>query len=122
MIEDDLREILSAQLPGVPIYSRVIPMTLPECIVVQELGGTPSTAGIRRATHRVAVMAISASQEYAMDLRETARTALIKSMPAGHAGTHYYIARPLDSSAEKRKTPAGPKYIAFADLEVVASL
>ena len=122
MIEDDLRDIISAQLPGVPVYSRLIPLNLPECIVVQELGGTPSTAGIRRATHRVAVMAISASQRYAQDLLRSARDILITGIPADRSGTHYYTAKALADGHMARKTPHGPKYIESVDMEVVASL
>lgn len=122
MIEDDIRDLLSAQIPDVAIYSRLIPMALPECIVVQELGGTPSTAGIRRATYRITLLAISASQRYAQDLRDTVRNKLITHLPADHAGTHYYLARPLNNGGLRRKTPAGPKFIEYADLEVVASL
>ena len=123
MIEDDIRDILAGQIPGVTFISRLIPMALPECVVVQEIdGGTPSTAGIRRASHRISLMAISSSQRYAQDLRDTVRTVLIKNIPADLNGTHYYTARPLDTSSHRNKTPAGPKYIEIADMEVVASL
>lgn len=122
MIEDDLRDMIADQLPGVPVYSRLIPLNLPECIVVQELGGEPSTAGIRRATHRVAVMAISASQRYAQDILRSARDILITGIPADRSGTHYYIARALADGHMARRTPAGPKYIESVDMEVVASL
>ena len=47
MIEDDLCTLLAGEI-GVDVYARLIPIGMPECVMVQEIGGHSSTAGIRR--------------------------------------------------------------------------
>lgn len=122
MIEDDLRDIISAQLPGVPVYSRLIPLNLPECIVVQELGGSYILGGIRRAAQTITVMAVSTCKATAENRLREARDALITRIPATVGGTHYYTAKSLADGSVKKKAARGPTYIEFVDMEVVASL
>ena len=122
MIEDDLRTLLSERIPGVRIFSRMIPLDLPECITVQEIGGGYVKAGIRRAVQRVTVMAVSTSKATAEDRVRQARDELIKGLPSDIEGTHYYTARALADGSLKKKALNGPRYIEYVDLEVVASL
>lgn len=122
MIEDDLRTLLAESMPGIRCYSRMIPLELPECITVQEIGGAPSTAGIRRAVHRISVMAISTDQATAQDRLRQARNAIIRGLPADIGGTHYYLATALADGSLKKKALNGPRYIEFTDMEVIASL
>ena len=48
MIEDDLRGLLANELDE-DVYARLIPVGMPECVVVQNMGGSTARAGIRRA-------------------------------------------------------------------------
>ena len=122
MIEDDLRELIGSELPGYSVYSRIIPIDLPQCIVVQEGAGQPSTASIRRATHRVTMMAVSQDKGTAANMLRTARDALIPGIPWTSATTHYYTARAMADGSVRRKALNGPRYIEYVDMEVVASL
>ena len=122
MIEDDLRELIGSRLPGTDVYSRLIPVSLPECVVVQAEAGTPRTASIRRANHRVVLLAVSREKDQAMSLLRTARDALITNLPWTSASTHYYTARSLADGSLQRKALNGPRYSEYVDMEVVASL
>lgn len=122
MIEDDIREVLGHALPGTDVYARLIPLTLPECVTIQSLGGTPSTSSIRRATHRVTVMACSHDRDRSLTMCREARDALIKACPFDTADAHYYLAKPLASGSLKKQTLNGPAYVEFTDLEVLVSL
>ena len=123
MIEDDLRELIGSRVPGIAVYSRSIPIALPECIVVQADAGTPTTASIRRAIHRVTLLSVSPDIGNATDRLCMARDALIKGTPWSSASTHYYTARTLAGSPSmRRKAHNGPRYILYVEMEVVASL
>lgn len=122
MIEDDLRDIIAGEIEGTPVYSRMIPMTLPECIVVQRIGGTPVYSGIRKARETVTVMAVSTSKALAEDLVRTAADIITKAMPTDTASGHYYTATALADGSLKKKSRNGPAYIEFIDMEVLASL
>ena len=122
MIEDDLRELIGSELPGTAVYSRLIPMALPECIVVQSGAGAPTRASIRRAVHRITLMAVSSDEATASSLVHAARDALITGIPYDSASTHYYTARALTDGSLRRKAYDGPRYIMSVDMEVVASL
>lgn len=122
MIEDDLRELIGSKLPGKAVYSRLIPLTLPECIVVQANAGTPTTASIRRAIHRITLMAVSEDAGSAAQILRMARDAVITGLPFDSASTHYYTATTLADGSLKRKALNGPRYIEYVEMEVLASL
>ena len=122
MIEDDLRTVIAGAIPGISVYSRQIPPDLPECVCVQETGGSYLEGGIRRAVQRITVMACSTCKATAEDRLREARNALITGLPRTIGGTHYYLARSPQDGSLKRKAARGPVYIEFADMEVVASL
>ncbi len=123
MIEDDLRELIGSRAPGTAVYSRIIPLVMPECIVIQSDGGTPTRASIRRAIHRITILGVSTDQPTASNLVRTARDALIEGCPWDSATTHYYKATALAGSpALRRKAYNGPRYIESVSMEVVASL
>lgn len=123
MIEDDLRELIGSRVPGIAVYSRIIPLAMPECIVVLSDGGMPTSASIRRAIHRVTIMGVSTDQPTASSLVRTARDALIEGCPWSSATTHYYTATAVAGSPSlRRKAYNGPRYIEAVDMEVVASL
>lgn len=121
MIEDDLRGLL-ADAMDVDVYARLIPLGMPECVMVQEIGGRTSSAGIRRNYHTVSVMAVSISQASAIQRMKFARNFLTENIPADISGTHYYKARPLADGSLKMKSVNGPKYVEYCDIEVEASL
>lgn len=122
MIEDALRGIIADAITDVPVYSRLIPLPMPECICVQEDGGTVVNAGIRRTRHRVTVLACSSDRTEAVTLLRRARDALITRIPADADGIHYYTAVGLGDGSLRKKALNGPRYIEFTDLEVTASL
>ena len=122
MIEDDLRDIIADAIPGIAVYSRQIPMDLPECVCVQEIGGSYVKGGIRRAAQRITVMAVSTCKATAENRLREARDALITCIPATVGGTHYYTAKSLADGSVKKKAARGPAYIEYVDMEVVASL
>lgn len=119
MIEDDLRGILADGI-DVPVYARLIPPELPECVVVQKIGGRSSTAGIRRTYHTISVMGVSTDREKAGQLMRQARNFLTVNIPADVGGTHYYTAVPLADGSLLMKE--GRRYVTFVDMEVGASL
>ena len=43
MIEDDLRGLLAEDM-DVDVYARLIPLGMPECVMVQEIGGDEQLA------------------------------------------------------------------------------
>lgn len=122
MIEDDLRDLLETQLPGTDVYARMIPLTLPECVVVQEMGGAPSSSSIRRAEHTVTLMAVSRDRSTAIRRLRAARDALVSCIPFDSADSHYYTAVSVADGSLKRKALNGPAYIEYVDLRVVVSL
>ena len=122
MIEDDIRGVIGQALTGTDVYARLIPPTLPECVMIQELGGTPSTSSIRRATHKVTVMACTQDRGKSIDLCRRARDALITACPFDTADAHYYHARAMAEGSIKQETRNGPSYVEFVDLEVLVSL
>lgn len=115
-----MRAIINGTV-DVPIYPRLIPSELPECIAVQYAGGRPVKAGIRRAVHIVTLLAVSRNRQAAADRLRQVRNALITSMPAEIGDTHYYTAIALGDGSLRRKTTAGPVYIEYTDLEVLSS-
>ena len=119
MIEDDLCTLLAGEI-GVDVYARLIPIGMPECVMVQEVGGRSSTAGIRRNYRTVSVMACSADRETAGQRMREARNILITNIPADINGTHYYTATALADGSLWMK--AERKYVAYCDLEVGCSL
>ena len=121
MIEDDLRSILADEF-DVDVYARLIPPELPECIMVQEVGGRSSAAGVRRNYHTISVMAVSSDRETAGQRMRDVRNFLTASLPADVGGTHYYTAVPLADGNLKMKAKRGPVYIAFVDIEVGCSI
>lgn len=122
MLEDDLRTILAEAMTGTAVYSRMIPSEIPEGITVQEIGGRSSTAGIRRNYRTVALMAYSSDRDKAGTILRDARNILIESIPATINGTHYYTAKALADGTLKMKQRAGPRYVAYVDMEVGCSL
>jgi len=122
MIEDDLRDIIAGTIEGTPVYSRMIPAPLPECIVVQRIGGSPVYSGIRKAREVVTVMAVSTSKALAEDLVREAADIIITSMPHDTTSGHYYTATALADGSLMKKSRNGPAYIEYIDLEVLASL
>ena len=122
MIEDDLRDIIAENLPGVAVYSRMIPIDLPECVCVQEIGGSYVLGGIHRARQTITVLAVSTCKAIAENRLREARDALITHIPATVGSTHYYTAKSLADGSLKKKAARGPAYIEFVDMEVVASL
>lgn len=119
MIEDDLRGLLVDEL-DVDVYARLIPVGMPECVMVQEVGGRSSTAGIRRNYHTISVMACSADRETAGERMREARNILTTRIPAEINGTHYYTAVPLADGSLDMK--AERKYVTYCDIEVGCSL
>lgn len=123
MIEDDLRELIGSRVPGIAVYSRIIPLAMPECIVVLSDGGTPTRASIRRADHRITLLGVSRDRSLASNLVRAARDALIEGCPWSSATTHYYTATAVAGSPSlRRKAYNGPRYIESVSMEVVASL
>lgn len=120
MIEDDVRTIISGSV-DVPVYPRLIPSELPECVAVQYAGGRPVKAGIRRAVHIITLLAVSKDRQVASDRLRQVRNTLITSMPAELGDIHYYTAIALGDGSLRRKTTAGPVYIEYTDLEVLSS-
>ena len=121
MIEDDLRILLADGLEA-DVYSRIIPTEMPECIVVQEIGGRTSRASIRRAYYIISIMGVSADRERAGQIMRRARNKLVRALPVKIGDIHYYTAIPLADGKLDYKTNNGPKYVAFVDMEVGASL
>ena len=121
MIEDDLRGLLADEL-DVDVYARFIPMELPECVVVQEIGGRSSTAGVRRNYRTISLMAVSSDRETAGQRMRASRNFLTASIPADINGTHYYTAVPQADGNLLMKAKHGPVYIAFVDIEVGCSI
>lgn len=120
MIEDDLRIMLSAS-SDVPVYSRIIPAELPECITVAEIGGRFIKAGIHKTDHIITLLSVSRVQATAAARLREARDLLITSMPTEAGGLHYYTATSLGDGSIKRKAAAGPVFIEYTDLEVLTS-
>ena len=125
MIEDDLRGLLEDEL-GINVYSRVIPAKMPECVVVQKIGGHSSFAGIRRQYVLISIMGVSADRETASQMMRRARDALITSLPFtiedDGAIRHYYTAKAQADGSLEHKTVNGPKYVEFVDMEVKVSI
>lgn len=121
MIEDDLRGLIDPETE-VEVYARLIPLGLPECIVLQEIGGRTSTAGIRRNYRTVSVMAVSSDRETAGQRMRWGRNFLTENIPAYINGTHYYKATPLADGTLLMKARNGPRYITYCDMEVECSL
>ena len=121
MIEDDLRGLLAVDM-DVDVYARLIPSGMPECVMVQEVGGHAVDAGIRRTSHTISVMACSQDQETAGLLMRTARDLITEGIPATIDGTHYYTAVPLADGSLKMKATNGPRYVEYVDMQVVASI
>lgn len=119
MIEDDLRTLLAGEL-DVAVYSRLFPIGMPESVMVQEIGGRSSTAGIRRNYRTISVMACSASRDAAGERMREARDILVRSIPADINGTHYYTAVPQADGSLWMK--AERKYVAYVDIEVGCSI
>lgn len=122
MIEDGLRGIIADNFDVVPVYSRLIPLPMPECICVQVDGGTPVSAGIRRTRYKVVLSACSADRTKALKLLRIARNVLITHVPADADGIHYYTAVADADGSLRRKTVNGPRYVEFTDFTVEASL
>lgn len=120
MIEDDVRAIITGSV-DVPIYPRLIPSELPECVTVQYAGGRPVKAGIRKAVHIITLLAVSRDRQTAADRLRRVRNTLITSMPQDLGGIHYYTATALGDGSLRRKTASGPVYIEYTDLEVLSS-
>ena len=121
MIEDDLCTLLAGEI-GVDVYARLIPIGMPECVMVQEVGGRSSTAGIRRNYRTVAIMSCSSDQETAGKRMREARDYLIEHLPAKINGTHYYTAEALADGTLFMKSANGPRYVVSVDMEVDCSL
>ncbi len=122
MIEDGLRGIIADAITDVPVYSRLIPLPMPECICVQEDGGTVVNAGIRRTRHRIVLSACSQDRTRAARLLRIARDVLITHVPGDADGIHYYTATAEGDGSLRRKTANGPRYVEFTDFTVEASL
>lgn len=121
MIEDDLRNLLASEF-DVDVIARILPSEMTEGIVVQEIGGRSSKAGIRRNYHLVSVMGISMTKETASQRMKAARDYLITHIPMTVGGTHYYTARAQADGKLDYVTLNGPRYVEFVDMEVGASL
>lgn len=121
MIEDDLRGLLAEEM-DVDVYARLIPLGMPECVMVQEIGGQALNAGIRRTSHTISVMACSQDQETAGQLMRAARNLITAGIPATIGNTHYYTAVPLADGSLKMKASNGPRYVEYVDMQVVASI
>ena len=121
MIEDDLRGLLAPDM-DVDVYARLIPLGMPECVTVQEIGGQAVSAGIRRTSHTISVMAVSSDMETAGQRMRAARDLLTQGIPATIGNTHYYTAVPLADGSLKMKAVNGPRYIEYVDMQVVASI
>ena len=121
MIEDDLRDLLIDEF-DVTVCARLIPDEMTEGIVVQEVGGRPSLAGIRRTYHIISVMGISLDKDVASERMRAARDYLTTHIPATIGSVHYYTAVPQADGSLKTKTLDGPRYIEFVDMEVGCSI
>lgn len=119
--EDDLRTIIAPYL-SIPVYARLIPPDLPDCVSVQAVGGRTTTAGIRRAVDTVSLIVVHHDRETAISILRTVRDRLVESLPVTVNGTRYYLAEPLADGSLKRKGKRGPAYIEYVDLEVTRSL
>lgn len=121
MIEDDLRELLSDAF-DIGVYSRIIPTEMPECVVVQEIGGRTGRAGIRRAYRLISVMGVSRDASLSRERMLRARDYLTTHIPVTIGSTHYYRAVPQADGDLLMKSLNGPKYVHYCDIEVEASL
>ena len=121
MIEDDLRGLLAEDM-DVDVYARLIPLGMPECVMVQEIGGQSVMGGVHRASHTITVMACSSSIETAGQRMRAARDLLTQGLPATIGGTHYYTAVPLADGSLRMKAVNGPRYIEYVDMTVEASI
>ena len=121
MIEDDLRGLLAEDI-DVDVYARLIPLGLPECVMVQEIGGQIIGGGVHRTRHTITVMACSSNIETAGQRMREARNLLTAGLPATINGTHYYTAVPLADGSLKMKANNGPRYIEYVDMSVEASI
>lgn len=121
MIEDDLRGLLATGT-DIDVYARLIPMDASECIVLQEIGGRSSTAGIRRNYRTVSVMACSEDRETAGQRMRWSRDYLTENLPSLINGTYYYTAVPLADGTLLEKRKNGPLYVTFCDMEVASSI
>lgn len=120
MIEDDLRTIISDAV-GVDVYARLVPPLVTECVSVQAAGGSAVAAGIHKARYTVTILGVSEDRDTARSYVRTARDYLVRHLPQDVDGTHYYLARPLDSGAV-RTVPPNRTSVEYAGLEVLASL
>ena len=121
MIEDDLRGLLADHF-DVDVCARIIPSEMAEGIVVQEIGGRYSSAGIRRTYHLISVMGISMNENTAGQRMRAARDYLTASIPATIGGTHYYTAKAQADGKLDFKGLNGPRYVEYVDMEVATSL
>jgi hypothetical protein len=121
MIEDDLRGMIAEGM-DVDVYARLIPLELPECVVVQQIGGRSSTAGVRRNYRTVTLMAVSTDREKAGQMMRACRNFLTAHIPAEINGTHYYTAVPQADGKLLLKAKNGPRYVTFVDIEVGCSI
>jgi len=121
MIEDDLRGLLAEDI-DVDVYARLIPLGLPECVMVQEIGGQIIGGGVHRTRHTITVMACSSNIETAGQRMREARNLLTAGLPATINGTHYYTAVPLADGSLKMRANNGPRYIEYVDMSVEASI
>lgn len=121
MIEDDLRILLADEIEA-DVYSRYYPAGMPECVVVQEIGGRSSRAGIRRTYHLISIMGVSSDKETAGKIMRQARDALVRSLPFKTGNVHYYTAVPQADGSLLYKVPNGPKYVEYVDIEVGCSI
>lgn len=120
-IEDDLAGIIRDAL-GVPVYARIIPPDLPDCVSVQSAGGRTISSGIRRASDTVSIIAVNRDYATAMSTLRTARDVLILGLPRDVDGTHYYRAVSTSDGSMKRKSRRGATYLEYTDMEVERSL
>lgn len=121
MIEDDLADIIRDAV-GVPVYARIIPPDLPDCVSVQSAGGRTVSAGIRRAQDTVSVIAVGRDYAAAMARLRTARDTLIHGLPQTIGGTHYYRAVSTSDGSMQSKSRRGPVYLEYTDMEVERSI
>lgn len=121
MIEDDLRGLLAEDI-DVDVYARLIPLGLPECVMVQKIGGQIIGGGVHRTRHTITVMACSSNIETAGQRMREARNLLTAGLPATIGNTHYYTAVPLADGSLKMRANNGPRYIEYVDMSVEASI
>ena len=121
MIEDDLRGLLADHF-DIDVCARIIPSEMTEGIVVQEIGGRYSSAGIRRTYHLISVMGVSRNEDTAGQRMRDARDYLTASIPTDIGGTHYYTAKAQADGKLDYKGLNGPRYVEFVDMEVETSI